>query len=141
MARLNGKVVLFGGYNAQERYLGETWEWDGESWSELQALSPPGHAYRVLLSGIHLMQTGEVVANIAVLRELYRSPSVEELVQRKQEGAEKTPLLASEISTHDKHLDDLEQELERAYERSALPLEPTTSEALEDFVIRLRLQG
>jgi predicted nucleotidyltransferase len=99
------------------------------------------YAYRVLLSGIHLMRTGEVVANIAILRELYRSPSVEELVQRKQEGAEKTPLLPLEISKHDEQLDDLELELERAYERSALPMEPSTSAALEDFVIRLRLQG
>lgn len=99
------------------------------------------YAYRVLLSGIHLMRAGEVVANIGVLRELYRSPIVEELVKRKQEGAEHTPLQASEVATHDRHLDDLEQELTRAYERSSLPQEPTAVAALEDFVIRVRLQG
>lgn len=99
------------------------------------------YAYRVLLSGIHLMRTGEVVAHIGVLRELYRSPVVEELVRRKQEGEEKAPLLPSEVVAHDKHLDDLEQQLQRAYEQSALPLEPTTTAALEDFVIRLRLES
>lgn len=99
------------------------------------------YAYRVLLSGIHLMRAGEVVANIGVLRELYRSPAVEELVLRKQQGAEKMPLLQSEIAAHDKHLDELERELESAYERSSLPMEPTTSAALEDFVVRLRLQS
>lgn len=99
------------------------------------------YAYRVLLSGIHLMRSGEVVANIAVLRELYRSAAVEELVKRKQDGAEKTPLRPDEIRTHDVHLDALERELEQAYDRSSLPLEPTTVTALEDFVIRLRLQG
>lgn len=99
------------------------------------------YAYRVLLSGIHLMRSGEVVANIAVLRELYRSAAVEELVERKQDGAEKTPLRPDEIRTHDVHLDALERDLEQAYDRSSLPLEPTSVAALEDFVIRLRLQG
>jgi hypothetical protein len=99
------------------------------------------YAYRVLLSGIHLMRSGEVVANIAVLRELYRSAAVEELVERKQDGAEKTPLRPDEIRTHDVHLDALERDLEQAYDRSSLPLEPTTVAALEEFVIRLRLQG
>ncbi len=98
------------------------------------------YAYRVLLSGIHLMREQEIVSNMGVLRALFPSPIVEELVRRKQEGAEKTPLEPSEIATHDKHLDALEQELALAYERSSLPLEPTTSAALEDFVIRLRLQ-
>lgn len=99
------------------------------------------YAYRVLLSGVHLMRSGEVVANIEVLRQLYRSPAVEELVKRKQDGAEKTPLRPDEIRTHDVHLDALERELEQAYDGSSLPLEPTTVAALEDFVIRLRLQG
>lgn len=98
------------------------------------------YAYRVLLAGIHLMRTGEVVANINVLREHHRLPVVEELVQRKQQGAEKMPLLPEEITAHDHHLDELEQQLERAYDRSSLPLEPTTKAELEDFVIELRLQ-
>ena len=98
------------------------------------------YTYRVLLAGIHLMRTGEVVANINVLREHHRLPVVEELVQRKQQGAEKMPLSPDEITAHDRHLDDLEQELERAHQHSSLPLEPSTKAELEDFVIRLRLE-
>lgn len=97
------------------------------------------YAYRVLLSGIHLMRTGEVVANITALRDEFRLPMVEELVKRKQEGAEKMPLAEHEIAEHDGYLDALERELEQAFRTSLLPDEPTTRDALEDFVIRLRL--
>jgi uncharacterized protein len=98
------------------------------------------YAYRVLLSGIHLMRTGEVVANITSLRDSFRLPMVEELVHRKQAGAEKMPLSPNEIAQHDGYLDTLEAELSAAYEKSQLPDEATASKALEDFVIRLRLE-
>lgn len=97
------------------------------------------YAYRVLLSGIHLMRTGDVVANISVLNEIFRLSEVDQLVLRKQHGAEKMALDASEIDHHDRHLDQLEELLKDAHDNSALPDHPTTAEALEDLVIRLRL--
>jgi predicted nucleotidyltransferase len=97
------------------------------------------YAYRVLLSGIHLMRTGEVVANITSLREEFQLPMVEALVRRKQEGAEKMPLLEQEVAEHDGYLDALERELEESARKSSLPDEPSTRDALEDLVIRLRL--
>jgi predicted nucleotidyltransferase len=97
------------------------------------------YAYRVYLSGIHLMRTGEVVANLTVLNELARSPVIDELVARKREGAERMALAAAELARHDLLLDGLEAELAAAHDASALPDEPTTSAALDDLVIRLRL--
>jgi predicted nucleotidyltransferase len=44
------------------------------------------YAYRVYLSGINLMRTGNIVANLTVLNESFRLPEVDELVQRKREG-------------------------------------------------------
>jgi hypothetical protein len=41
------------------------------------------YAYRLLLSGIHLMQTGEVVANVQVLNERLRLTEIGDLVARK----------------------------------------------------------
>ena len=99
------------------------------------------YAYRVLLSGIHLMRSGEVTANITVLNEAFRLAPVEALVQRKREGAEKMRLEAGEIAEHDRVLDQLELQLAQAHERSALPEEPTTKDAIEALVIRLRLAG
>lgn len=97
------------------------------------------YAYRVFLSGIHLMRTGEIEANIKTLNELFRIEHVAELVARKRQGAEKMPLAASEIAQHDIYLEELEGELLAAHAQSRLPEEPTTAAALEDFVLRLRL--
>lgn len=97
------------------------------------------YAYRVYLSGIHLMRTGQVVANLSLLNEAIRLPEVDDLVQRKQQGAEKMPLTASEISLHTRHLDRLEAELNAAHDASSLPNEPTTVAALNHFVVQLRL--
>ena len=99
------------------------------------------YAYRVLLSGIHLMRSGEVVANLTVLNEIFRSPEIDGLVARKQQGAEKMLLGAEEIRAHDQHLNRLEAELEQAFLDSQLPNEPTTTFALNDFVVRLRLEA
>lgn len=98
------------------------------------------YAYRVLLSGIHLMRTGEVVAHLGSLNATFRLGAVEELVQRKREGAEKMRLEPSELSSHERLLDELEASLHAAHARSSLPEEPTTQDALEDMVIRLRLE-
>jgi predicted nucleotidyltransferase len=97
------------------------------------------YAYRVLLSGTHLMRTGEVEANLDTLNQVFRLEVVDDLVDRKRRGAEKMALLPGEIEAHDRVLDDLELELELAHERSELPEEPTSRAALEDFVVRVRL--
>jgi predicted nucleotidyltransferase len=98
------------------------------------------YAYRVYLSGIHLMRSGEIEANLSALNELFRLREVDELVARKREGAEKMLLEGNEIALHDAHLDKLEEELTRAHAESTLPEEPTTARELDDFVVRVRLE-
>lgn len=99
------------------------------------------YAYRVLLSGIHLMRSGDVTPNIAVLNEHFRLPQIDELIERKQHGSETMGLDPAEIAGHQEHLDVLEGWLEAAHAKSKLPEMPTTVAALEDFVIRLRLEA
>ncbi|MFK7999693.1 MAG: nucleotidyltransferase domain-containing protein [Polyangiales bacterium] len=99
------------------------------------------YAYRVYLTGIHMMRTGEVVSHIRVLNEHFQLPQIQELVARKRGGAEKMPLDPKEMSAHEAYLDALESELQAAHDTSSLPLEPTTTDALEDFVVRLRLHS
>jgi hypothetical protein len=97
------------------------------------------YAYRVFLSGIHLMRTGEIVANLAVLNDAFRNPTIDELVARKRAGAEKMALDAHELAHHEELLDGLEAELRAAHAASQLPEEPTTTAALDDLVVRVRL--
>lgn len=99
------------------------------------------YAYRVLLTGIHLMQTGEVVAHIGVLNEKFRLAEVDDLVARKRDGQEKSGIDAAELALHTPRLLALEEALQRAHDASSLPLEPTTHHTLDDFVVRLRLEG
>jgi predicted nucleotidyltransferase len=98
------------------------------------------YAYRVFLSGIHLMRTGEVVANIVVLNDHFRLSEVDELVRRKRLGTEKMELHGAEVALHDRRLDLLEAGLDQAAADSRLPNEPTNVDALNDFVVRLRLE-
>jgi predicted nucleotidyltransferase len=98
------------------------------------------YAYRVLLTGIHLMQSGEVIANVLVLNERFRIPEIDELVARKRHGAEKMLLDESDLAAHAVLLDHLEAKLEEAHAASRLPEEATSAAGLEDLVIRLRLQ-
>jgi uncharacterized protein len=97
------------------------------------------YAYRVYLSGIHLMRTGRVVANVLVLNELVKLPEVQEMVARKRAGAEKMLLDAAELAHHEKVLERLEVALHEAHDESQLPEEPTTMSALNDWVVKLRL--
>jgi hypothetical protein len=100
------------------------------------------YAYRVLLTGIHLMQAGEIVANISVLNDRFRIAVVDELVARKRAGTEEMMLLdPRELEDHCRALDELEARLVAAHEVSRLPNEPTSAAALDDFVVRLRLDA
>jgi predicted nucleotidyltransferase len=99
------------------------------------------YAYRVLLTGIHLMQTGEVVANIQVLNEHFRLPEIDELVARKRTGAEKVALDHRDMDQHGRLLDRLEVQLQDAHDQSSLPDEPTSTAALQRLVVRLRLDA
>src|SRR5690606_5570142 len=86
-------------------------------------------AYRVLLTGIHLMRAGEVVANIAVLNERFGIREVDELVTRKREGAESMLLDERDLAAHGSSLDRLEAKLDEAHGASRLPEEATTAAA------------
>jgi uncharacterized protein len=99
------------------------------------------YAYRVLLTGIHLMQTGEVIANVQVLNERFRLTEIDELVARKRAGAEKMALEERDHIHHGVLLDRLERELQGAHESSRLPEEPANVAALERFVVDLRLEA
>ena len=46
-----------------------------------------------------------------------------------------------DLEEHGALLDQLETALERAHEKSSLPEEPTAVDALNDFVVRIRLEA
>jgi predicted nucleotidyltransferase len=109
-------------------------------------VKPLLYVYRVLLTGIHLMRTGEVEANLVMLNESFRLPYIADLVARKLAGPENLAvgqLLDSEIAFHEAEYQRLRGELQSAHETSQLPELPSegTRAALEDLLVRVRLKA
>ncbi len=109
-----------------------------EAHEELKALA---HVYRVLLTGIHLMRTGEVEANLIRLNDVFRLPQLPELIARKTGGPERATLDEGDVSFHQGEYERLAVELEDASRTSHLPEAPTTRTALHNLLVRLRLGG
>jgi uncharacterized protein len=103
-------------------------------------VKPLLYVYRVLLTGIHLMRTGEVEANLVRLNEGAGLSHVDDLIARKLEGPEKSVLDDSDVGFHHREYERLRGELEGAHRASRLPEVPTARDALDDLLVRMRLE-
>jgi uncharacterized protein len=101
-------------------------------------VKPLLYIYRVLLTGIYLMQTGVVEANLVTLNEVFKLPYIPDLISRKLSGAEKQTLESADIAFHQTEYERLRSVLQTEYENSNLPEEPSGKSALNDLLIRLR---
>ncbi len=113
-------------------------------WKLFQKESPPHvkpllYVYRVLLTGIYLMRTGQFEANLVRLNETAKLPYVPELIARKMGGTEKGRLDAADLGLFEREYKRLTAELEQAYKESKLPEGPRGTKALNDLLVRLRL--
>lgn len=113
-------------------------------WKLFEKESPPRvkpllYTFRVLLTGIHLMKTGEVQANLCLLNESAKLRYIDELILRKQTGEEKGVLDAADMDFYRAEYERLTKKLERSHEESQLPEMPTGRAALSDLLVRLRL--
>ena len=103
-------------------------------------VKPLLYVYRVLLTGIHLMRTGEVESNLVRLSAEARLPHLDELIQRKLSGPECSVLDDSDLEFHHRQYERLCAELETSEEASSLPEAPKGRDALNDLLVRLRMQ-
>ncbi|HEY3741137.1 MAG TPA: nucleotidyltransferase domain-containing protein, partial [Bryobacteraceae bacterium] len=104
-------------------------------------VKPLLYLYRVLLTGIHLMRTGQIEANLVTLNEDARLPFISDLVARKVHGVETSTLEAPDRDFHRNEYNRLTALLEHEASQSKLPEEPTCREALNDLLIRVRIAG
>jgi predicted nucleotidyltransferase len=115
-------------------------------WRLFQKDDPPHvkpllYVYRVLLTGIHLMRTGEVQPNLVRLNEVFRLPQIPELIERKIAGPEKGRLEKTNMDFHQREYERLRRALEQALDESSLPETPKGAAALNDLLVRIRLGG
>ena len=102
-------------------------------------VKPLLYADRVLLTGIHLMRTGEVEANLVTLNEVFRLPQIPDLVAKKLSGPELSTLADDDVSFHESECQRLLAQLNEASVISHLPEMPSGSAALNDLLVRVRL--
>jgi uncharacterized protein len=107
-----------------------------------RSLKPLLYVYRVFLTGIWLMRTGEVEANLLNLNESFRLPCIPELVARKLAGPEESTLNNTDMAFHEAEYQRLRGELQAAHDTSQLPELPAeeTREVLQDLLVRRRLK-
>jgi predicted nucleotidyltransferase len=114
-------------------------------WRLFQKEDPPRvkpllYVFRVLLTGIHLMRTGTVEANLNRLNEEYELPYIPELIERKTRGTERQTLEQAEVSFYENEYDLLRRRLENETSQTRLPESQTAKAALNDLLLRVRLR-
>jgi uncharacterized protein len=97
------------------------------------------YVYRALLTGIYLMQTGIVEANLVNLNQVFNLSYIPDLITAKLLGAEKSILPDEDISFYQNEYERLRFQLEEAHKSSSLPEIPTAKAELHDLLLRLRL--
>jgi uncharacterized protein len=96
------------------------------------------YAYRVLLTGIHVLRSGEIEANLPKLLAIHPLRGVEELMAAKVR--EKAGVGAADLDPHLQAIEALQGTLEEAFAASTLPEEPRRGRDLDQFLVRLRLR-
>lgn len=125
-----------------QHYLGFAYR----QWKLFEKDNPPRvkpllYVYRVLLTGIHMMQTGEVQANLVTLNQEFKLPYIAELVGMKQAVGEHSKLTEVDIEFHRSEFTRLQEMLDQAGASSQLPEAPSSRAGLNDLLVRIRLKS
>jgi hypothetical protein len=106
-------------------------------------IKPLLYIYRVLLTGIHLMRTGEVEANLLRLNDEFRSPQVADLIARKTSETEQATLLEDDLTFYRAEYERLRDRLRGEEEKTFLPHIAANAQELKtglnDLLLRLRM--
>ncbi|MEM9950428.1 MAG: nucleotidyltransferase domain-containing protein [Chloroflexota bacterium] len=97
------------------------------------------YIYRVLLTGIYLMKTGAVEANLVYLNQEFKLSYLDNLIAQKQENGEKAILQKTDLTFHDNEISRLTIILEDAHDTTSLPENPLEREAFNNWLIETRL--
>ena len=103
-------------------------------------VKPLLYVYRVLLTGIRLMRTGRIEANLVTLNQEFKLPHMSDLIARKLAGPEQASLPDDEIGVPAAASTSVcgKVRWESAMQASSLPEVPTAKLALNDLLIRFR---
>lgn len=103
-------------------------------------VKPLLYTFRVLLTGLHLMKTGEVNANLVQLNEHFHLSYIPDLIARKKDGAEKGSLGEKDVSHYASEYERLTRLLVEARDSTSLPDANSAGPAINDILYRARLK-
>lgn len=101
-------------------------------------VKPLLYIYRVLLTGIHLMQEHELEANLPKLNEKFGLSYLPELIEQKVKGEEKGTLENADLEFHAREYERLVMLLEEEHDNSSLRDKPTCHDELDEMLRWLR---
>lgn len=103
-------------------------------------VKPLLYVYRSLLTGMYLLESGEVEANLSHLNKHFQLSYIPELIEAKKTGPEKGILPEQNLDIYEKEYIRLTRMLKAMIETTELPESPSkeTKAALHDFLVRLR---
>ena len=106
---------------------------------ELKKVKPLLYVYRALLTGIYLMQTGKIEANLVQLNQEFNLSYLPDLIAQKTENKEKAILKDADLEFYQQECDRLTEKLEIAASKTNLPDLPSAKSALNDLLTRIRI--
>ena len=104
-------------------------------------VKPLLYLYRVLLTGIYLMQTGKIEANLINLDREFDLPYLSNLIALKISGTEKEKIKGINLKFHRREYQRLKEKLALSAQASHLPDLPTVKDALNDLLVKIRLNN
>lgn len=108
---------------------------------EPRRVKPILYVYRVLLTGIHLMRTGEIEANLVRLNREFRLGHIDGLIEQKLSGTEHGAIRDGDLEFHRNEFARLLALLESERDASRLPAETDARQTIDDFLVSIRLPG
>ena len=122
-------------------YLGfASSQWRLFSGEERPRAKPLLYVFRVLLTGIHLMESGRIEANLVHLNEHFKLSYIPDLIARKLSGGEHVYLSDTDLSKYELEYHRLREVLENTYSKSKLPELPSAKTQLNDLLLRTRIK-
>lgn len=101
-------------------------------------VKPLLYVYRVLLTGIYLMKTGVIEANLVKLNKEFQLSYIDDLIAQKLNAPEKSILKEADLDFHYQEYQRLQNELELAFKNTHLPDESSAKTELNNLLISIR---